>query len=237
MYCIVKKNNKTIHLISIFLYNIIKKREKILSDNFNSFDNLETSIRKSSVIQERINLVSTHMYKQFLEYQRSTMNAAEIFVKISDNLNSTVEYLKQSFGARGVATDEIYYEINSEQDVIVLHILWHTISFTTRWNNQPQALYRGVEVPMISNRIMAIKGDFNKILENIDDDNKLTALLEQEVSSLFVPAERGQNCIIKINHLGNKEFYINHMDAPREFLLKVIETICGGGIYHEEIRQ
>jgi hypothetical protein len=208
-----------------------------LDNNFNSFDNLETSIRKSSVIQERINLVSTHMYKQFLEYQRSTMNSSEMFVKIADNMEATVEYLKQSFSARGVSTDSIYFEQNDDKSVIVLHILWHTISFTTRWNNQPQALYRGVEAPMISNRIIAIKGDFFEITKNIEESEKLSAVLEQEVSSLFIPAERGQNCIIKINHLGNREFYINHMDAPREFLLKVIETICGGGVYHEEQRQ
>jgi 5'-deoxynucleotidase YfbR-like HD superfamily hydrolase len=96
-----------------------------LDNNFNSFDNLETSIRKSSVIQERINLVSTHMYKQFLEYQRSTMNSSEMFVKIADNMEATVEYLKQSFSARGVSTDSIYFEQNDDKTVIVLHILWH----------------------------------------------------------------------------------------------------------------
>lgn len=207
-----------------------------MSNNFNSFDNLETSIRKSSVIQERINLVSTHMYKQFLEYQRSTMNASEMFVKIIDNMESTVEYLKQSFSARGVATDNIYFEVLEENSVLILHILWHTISFTTKWNNQPQALYRGVEAPMISNRIIAVKGNFNEITKDLKEEEMFNAILEQEVSSLFIPSERGQNCIIKINHLGNKEFYINHMDAPREFLLKVIETICGGGVYHEEQR-
>lgn len=177
------------------------------------------------------------MYKQFLEYQRSTMNASETFVKILDNLESTIEYLKQSFGARGVSTDNIYYELNENKDILVVHILWHTITFTTRWNTQPQALYRGVEMPMISNRIMAIKGDFLALIKDTDENSQLQIALEQEVASLFIPAERGQNCIIKINHLGNKEFYINHMDAPREFLLKVIETICGGGIYHEEQRQ
>ncbi len=208
-----------------------------MDNNFNSFDNLETSIRKSSVIQERINLVSIHMYKQFLEHQRSTMNAAETFVKIADNMQATVEYLKQTFSTRGIATDNIYFEADSSKSILILHILWHTISFTTKWNNQPQALYRGVEMPMISNRIIAIKGDFNKIVKGVDEENQLEAILQHEVASLFIPSERGQNCIIKINHLGNKEFYINHMDAPREFLLKVIETICGGGIYHEEVRQ
>ena len=169
-----------------------------MENNFNSFDNLETSIRKSSVIQERINLVSTHMYKQFLEYQRSTMNAQETFVKITDNMEATVEYLKQSFAARGVATDNIYFEENQDKTVLVLHILWHTISFTTKWNNQHQALYRGVEVPMISNRIIAMKGDFNQIVKNVPPEEQLQRVLEQEVSSLFIPAERGQNCIIKI---------------------------------------
>lgn len=177
------------------------------------------------------------MYKQFLEHQRSTMNAAETFVKIADNMQATVEYLKQTFSTRGIATDNIYFEADSSKSILILHILWHTISFTTKWNNQPQALYRGVEMPMISNRIIAIKGDFNKIVKGVDEENQLEAILQHEVASLFIPSERGQNCIIKINHLGNKEFYINHMDAPREFLLKVIETICGGGIYHEEVRQ
>jgi len=201
-----------------------------LDNHFNNFDNLETSIRKSSVIQERINLVSTHMYKQFLEYQRSTMNASETFVKIADNMQSTVEYLKQSFAARGVSTENISFNVDDSKSVLVLNILWHTISFTSRWNNQPQALYRGVEMPMISNRIIAMKGNFHEIIKEKKEEDELSAILEQEVASLFIPAERGQNCIIKINHLGNKEFYINHMDAPREFLLKVIETICGGGV-------
>ena len=77
------------------------------------------------------------------------MNAAETFVKITDNLQATVEYLKQSFAARGVATDNIYYECDEAKSVLILHILWHTISFTTRWNNQPQALYRGVEMDIL----------------------------------------------------------------------------------------
>ena len=204
-----------------------------MENSFNSFDNMETSIRKSSVIQERINLVSTHMYKQFLEYQHSTINCQETFLKIIDNMQATVDYLKQSFGSRGVATDNIYYSVDDAQTVLVLNILWHTISFTTRWNNQPQALFRGVEPPMISGRIIAMKGNFYDAV-NEDSENGIDAVLEHEVASLFIPADKTQIGIIKINHLGNREFYINQMDAPREFLLKVIETICGGGIYHEE---
>ena len=59
-------------------------------------------------------------------------------------------------------------------------------------------------------------------------------LLENEVASLFVPPESNQNSIMKIKHMANRELYLNQVDAPREFVLKVIETICGGGFYHEE---
>lgn len=211
-----------------------RDKERILESNFDSFDNLETSIRKSSVIQERINLVSTHMYQQFLEYQHSLINTQEIFIKIADNMQAVVDYLKQSFGARGISTENVFFETDSTGTVLVLHILWHTISFTTKWNNQPQALNRGVEeAPMISGRIIAMKGNFLDFVDE-ETDVDIDAILEQEVASLFIPADKTKIGIIKINHLGNREFYINQMDAPREFLLKVIETICGGGIYHEE---
>ena len=65
-------------------------------------------------------------------------------------------------------------------------------------------------------------------------DDEMGRLLEHEVASLFVPAETNQNSILKIKHLSNREFYLNQLDAPREFVLKVVETICGGGFYHEE---
>jgi len=48
-------------------------------NNFESFDNSETSARKSALIQERVGLVSTHMYKQFLDYQHANVNTNEIF--------------------------------------------------------------------------------------------------------------------------------------------------------------
>lgn len=204
-----------------------------MTNSFDSLDNLETSLRKSSVIQERMNLVSTHMYKQFLEYQHSNVNMAEAFVKMLDNMNTTVEYLKQSFTARGIPTQNIYYEVDSSKNIATMNILWHSISFITNVNEKPQALYRENELPLFTGRIMALKGDYNKMFEDSKEDY-MQVLLDHEVASLYVPAEKTQSAIIKIKHLGNKEFYINQMDASREFLLKVIETICGGGIYHEE---
>lgn len=190
-------------------------------------------MRKSSVIQERMSLVSTHMFKQFLEYQHSNINMAEVFLKMIDNMQMTVEYLKQSFTTRGVPTDNIYYSYDSENNVANLNILWHKISFTTNVNEKPQALYRESQLPMFAGRIMAINGDYKEILKEKPED-KIQALLEHEVASVYIPADKTKTAVIKIKHLGNKEFYINQMDAPREFLLKVVETICGGGLYHEE---
>ena len=63
---------------------------------------------------------------------------------------------------------------------------------------------------------------------------EMEKLLEHEIASLFVPPDKSQNTIMKIRHLSNREFYLNQMDSSREFVLKVVETICGGGFYHEE---
>lgn len=208
--------------------------EKLLN-NYENFDNSETSARKSSLIQERVNLVSTHMYKQFLDYQHATMNSNEIFQRMIDNLQVVSETLKQSFSSRGITTQNIYVDTDVQRSVAIINILWHKMSFTTRCNFQPQALYRDDGKHLFSGRIMAIKGNYNEIMKGVNDhDEEMVRLLDNEIASLFIPAEQNQNCILKIRHLPNREFYLNQLDAPREFVLKVVETICGGGFYHEE---
>ena len=86
-----------------------------MSKGYENFNNMETSFRKSTLIQERIGLVSTHMYKQFLDYQHATMNTTEIFAEMIDNLKATADSLKQSFAARGVTTENIY--VNHDKDL------------------------------------------------------------------------------------------------------------------------
>ena len=58
-----------------------------MANNFESLNNLEDHVRKSSVVQERTGLVAVHMYKQFLDFQKSTQNTAEIFIKMADIMN------------------------------------------------------------------------------------------------------------------------------------------------------
>ncbi len=207
----------------------------ILSKGYESFNNSETSFRKSTLIQERIGLVSTHMYKQFLEYQHATLNSTEIFAEMIENLKAIADSMKQSFASRGITAENIFVEHNKDKSVVVINILWHTISLTTHCNYEPQALFREGNAPMFSGRIMAINGNYNELMEGAKTRHEMMErLLEKEVASLFVPADKAQNSIFKIRHLSNREFFLNSSDASREFVLKVIETICGGGLYHEE---
>ncbi len=198
-----------------------------------NFDDLETTTRRSSVIQERMSLVSSHMYKQFLEYQQSNANTAVLFDKMTENMALTVEYLKQSFSVRSIPSENIYYEYDKQRHIAIMNILWHTITFYANMKDKPKALHREKDVPLFTGRIIAIKGVLPELMHGYNDEIE-QKLLDMEVASLYVPADKSGKAIIKIRHLGNQEFYINQMEAPREFLLKVIETICGGGNYHKE---
>ena len=101
-------------------------------NNYENFDNSETSMRKSSLIQERVNLVSSHMYKQFLDYQHATLNTNEIFMRMTQELQAIVETLKEAFSSRGVTTQNIYMDVDVQKSVAIVNILWHKMSFTTR---------------------------------------------------------------------------------------------------------
>ena len=204
-------------------------------NNYESFDNSATSSRKSALEQERVGLVSTHMYKQFLDYQHATMNTNEIFSKMIENIQDVMDILKESFSSRGITTQNIYIDTDAQKSVVVMNILWHKISFTTRCNFQPQVLYRENLNHQFSTRIMAIRGSYNEIMTGVTDHKEeMARLLDNEVASLFVPPENTHNAILKIRYLGGREFLLNQVDAPREFVLKVVESVCGGGFYHEE---
>jgi len=206
-----------------------------LTGNFENFDSTEASFRKSSVIQERVNLVSTHMYKQFLEYQRASVNGDEIFAKMISNLQEIVSSLKMAFSSRGVTAQNISLDYDSQKTVAVLNILWNKMSFTTRCNFSPQALYRENNLPLTSMRVMAIKGDYNELMKGAADSNEeMGRLLDNEVASLYIPAEQTQNAIFKVKNLSNREFFLPQLDAAKEFPLKVIEVICGDVKHHEE---
>lgn len=203
-------------------------------NNFESFDNSETATKKDIVIQDRVDLLSTHMYKQFLNYQHATVNTNEIFSRMIDCLNIVSENMKQSFSSRGVNTQNIYVESDAVKSVSVINILWNTISFTTRCNFEPLVLSRddGRNIP--SNRIMALKGNYNDIIQGVKNhEEEIAKLLENEIASLYVPPDENQKCIFKIKFTG-QEFSLNQTDAPREVVLKVVEIVCGSNEYHKD---
>lgn len=204
-----------------------------MENSYNNFDNMESNI-KSSIIHERVNLVTTHMYKQYLDYEKSVMNMTEIVSKMRDNIEIIINYLKQSFASRGVSTQNIKFDVDQSGTVIVVNILWHQFSIVSRYNDVPMALKREKE-PMFSSRIIAIAGNYFDIVKKIkDNESELDAILKYETASLYVPAEKSKPAIMKIDLLSNKEFPQSQIDAPRDFILKVIELTCGGGLFHQE---
>lgn len=205
-------------------------------NNYESFDNSEMSSRKSVLVQERVGLVATHMYKQFLDYQHATINTNDIFVQMIQSIQDVTEILKESFSSRGITTQNIYIDTDVQKSVVILNVLWHKISFTTRCNFEPQVLYRENLNHVFSTRIMAIRGNYNEIMTGVKDHKEeMARLLDKEVASLYVPPEVTHSAILKIRNLGGRELLLNQVDAPREFVLKVLENVCGSsGFYHEE---
>ena len=206
-----------------------------MQNNFDSLDNLELQVQKSSVVQQRAGLVAVYMYKQFMEFHQAMVNTNDTFSKILENLAVVLEYLKQSLNIRNVPVQNVTCSVDSTKTLAIVDVLWHKISFTCRFNISPKALPQKNGSPMFCGRIFAINGDITKIIKEEDDyEKQMDTLLAHEIASLYVPAEKNQGTVMTIRHKGNQELYISQLDAPREFLLKVIEIVCAGGEFHKQ---
>ena len=183
--------------------------------------------------EKRLDTIVTHMNRQYIEFVESGVNTSKMFEKLLNELHNVTGYLKESIAKAGMNPAQVFYEIDADRSVGILNILWHSISFTTRGNTKPQALFRDDGPPMYSGRIIALKGDFQDAALDLQDQ-EYPDVLRCEIASLFVPHDPYTDVIMKIRHLSNNEFTLKQKDAPRQFLLKTIEIICGGGIYHEE---
>ncbi len=200
---------------------------------FYSKDNQVTTSAKSRITKERLSLVSSHMSKQLKEYEASTKNTNAVFSSMLKSMDEVVNILKETFEEKGINPNQISYSSDFDKSVAILSILWHSISFTMRENIKPQALYRRENAPLFCGRIIALNGDFQKASLDITDI-EYPDILNCEIASLYIPADKRADAIMKIKHVGNIEYKINQSDCAKEFLLKVVEIICGGGFYHEE---
>ena len=81
---------------------------------------------------------------------------------------------------------------------------------------------------------VTIQAIHNELIKDAKDrEEEMEQLLVNEIASLYVPAEQIQRCIFKMKHTG-QEYTINQTDAPREVVLKVVETVCGDILCHQE---
>jgi len=206
-----------------------------LQNNFDSIDNFELNVQKSSVVQQRAGLIAVYMYKQFIDFHQATLNTNDTFSKILENLATVVEYIKQSLNVRNIPVQNISCVVDSSKTLAIVNILWHKISFTSRYNISPKALPSKTGNPMFCGRIFAINGDLSQLIKEDDDyEKQMNILLENEIASLYVPAENNQGCIMTLRHKDDQETYITQTDAPRDFLLKVVEIVCAGGEFHKQ---
>ena len=203
------------------------------NDFFYSKDNQVTTSAKSAIVKERLGLISSHMTKQLCEYTESTKNTNIVFAEMIKVMEDVVNILKKTFEEKGVSPHQISFSSDPDKSVAIMSILWHSISFTMRENIKPQALYRSDNAPLFCGRIIAFNGDFLKAGLNMSE-LEYPDILNCEIASLYIPADKRADGIMKIKHVGNVEYKISRTDCAREFLLKVVEIICGGGFYHEE---
>lgn len=183
-------------------------------------------------IEERINIVVSHMYQQYKEYVSATINTSRVFENMLVELIHITGCLKKALEDKGMSPSQVFCEIDADRSVGILNILWHSISFTTRGNTKPQALHREDSSPLFTGRIIALNGDFQDAALEIQDQ-EYPDILRCEVASMYIPHDSSLPAIVKIKHLPDKELYFDLHEAPKQFLLKIIEIICGGGIYHE----
>ena len=126
----------------------------------------------------------------------------------------------------------VFAEADADKSIGILNILWHSISFITRGNTKPLAMYRKNLSPLFAGRILALNGDFHDISIDVEE-NEFAELLNCEIASMYIPSDVSAKAVVKFRHMPDKEILLDQREAPREFILKVVEVICSGGTFHE----
>ena len=189
--------------------------------------------RATKMTGNRVNLIASHMLKQLKEHEDAMTNTNRLFDQLLDDLEGVCESFQEAFAQRNVPASRVFSEVDADRSVGILHILWHALSFTTRGNTKPLALHRPGRHPLFTGRIVALHGDFQEIAHEFQDQ-EYSGMLQYEIASLYIPADTTAPAVMKVKHLGEQEQFFHQADAPRIFLLKTIEMVCGGGFFHEK---
>lgn len=186
-------------------------------------------------IQQKVDILAAHMQKQLKEHEAAMRNTCQVFEYLLQDLDNFADCFREAFEERQTdgSGSRIQNQTDPDRSVGILHILWHVISFTTRGNTKPLALNRPGRPPLFTGRIIALNGDFLDTRSNLHLAS-FGDLIHREVASLYVPADPAAPAVMSIKHLAGEELYFHQADAPRRFLLKVVEIICGGGFFHEQ---
>lgn len=182
-------------------------------------------------VKKQIDFMASHMFYQLKEHEAAQQRTTQMFEQLLCQLEEAVVSFQQSFIKREVPVGSIYARIDADRSVGILHLLWHTVSFTTRGNTKPMALSRNGRKPLFTGRIVALLGDYQ---ENTfgTQAQEYPDVLQDELASLYVPASPVQPAVMKFRHRKD-ELYFHQAEATQQFLLKVLESVCGGGYFHE----
>lgn len=196
---------------------------------------LEEGVKQQNtqLMCKKIDTIATHMTQQLSEHEMAMKSTQQVFNALLDELPKVKGYFKTAFQQQALDEGRIYTEIDPDRSIGILNILWHTITFTTRANTKPLALFRQGNTPLFTGRILAMRGDFQDISYRYETQ-QFSDLLPFELASLFVPASPYEPAILKIPHMGQEELYVKQEEASDVFLMKCIEMVCGGGFLHEE---
>ncbi len=185
-------------------------------------------------MRKRIDFMASHMFNQLKEHEAAQKRTAILFEQLLCQLEETVTSFQDAFFRRDIPTGSIYAQIDADRSVGILHLLWHTLSFTTRGNTCPMALKRKGRDPLFAGRIIALLGDYRDNVHQLNSQD-YPDVLEDELASLYIPASLTQPAVMRFRYR-DEEYFFHPAEATQQFLLKILETVCGGGYYHENMQ-
>jgi len=200
---------------------------------FNAIDPAQRNVEQTE-LTSRVGVIATHLSQQWQQHQQAIVNTNRLFERLLSDLDIVCGCFQQQFGTQSSLPNGIASEIDPDRSVGVLNLLWHTLSFTTRGNTKPLAIYRYNQPPVFTGRIVALVGHFNDLSQSDLWQEDFTRLLSHELASLYVPADPETPAVMTARHLGDEEFHFDQHSAPRQFLLKTVEMLSAGGHFHEK---